>query len=227
VITVDPRKGNGAEISGFNEPDRFVMGLLRTLADVIIVGAGTVRAAGAHEWTPRRVHRGYADAYAAWRRELGLAPQPTTVVVTATGEGPADHPAVSTADVPVVVVTTRQAADAVTRRLPTRIRIHASDRGDRVTANAIEAVLRDVRARVALCEGGPHLAGTLLDGGLVDELFLTLAPQVLGRGRDAERRLSLVAGTEFGLDEAPWARLMSVHRSVDHLFLRYGFKGDA
>src|SRR2546428_3309213 len=90
VITLDPRTGNGAEISGFNEPDRFVMGLLRTLADAVIVGAGTVRAAGGHEWTPRRVHPAYAEAYAAWRRKLGLAPQPTTVVVTATRDVPAD-----------------------------------------------------------------------------------------------------------------------------------------
>jgi riboflavin biosynthesis pyrimidine reductase len=102
--------------------------------------------------------------------------------------------------------------------------VHGSDDGDRVTAAAIDAVLRDIGARVALCEGGPHLAGTLVAGGLVDELYLTLAPQLLGRGENAARRLSMVAGTEFGLDDAPWARLVSVRRSLDHLFLRYGFK---
>src|SRR5262245_62122785 len=52
VVTVDPATGTGAEISGYHEPDRFVMGLLRSLADVIVVGAGTLRAAGSHTWTP-------------------------------------------------------------------------------------------------------------------------------------------------------------------------------
>ena len=40
----------GGEISGFYEPDRFVMGLLRALADVVLVGAGTMRAAQGHRW---------------------------------------------------------------------------------------------------------------------------------------------------------------------------------
>lgn len=47
----------GGEISGFFAADRFVMGLLRAMADVVLVGAGTVRAAPTHEWTPRHVHR--------------------------------------------------------------------------------------------------------------------------------------------------------------------------
>src|SRR6266542_3103540 len=90
VVTLDPDRGSGAEISGYSEPDRFVMGLLRTLADIIIVGAGTLRAAARHEWTPRHVNRGYAEAYREWRGQLGFAPQPTTVIVTASGNVPPD-----------------------------------------------------------------------------------------------------------------------------------------
>ena len=87
VVAFDTEGASGGgEISGFFEPDRFVMGLLRAMADVVLVGAGTVRAAPTHEWTARHVQRASADAFALWRRRLGITTaQPTTVVVTASG----------------------------------------------------------------------------------------------------------------------------------------------
>ena len=77
-----------------------------------------------------------------------------------------------------------------------------------------------IGARLVLCEGGPHLIGDLMGAGLVDELFLTMAPQVAGRDARAPR-LGFVAGRAFPLAEAPWADLVSVRRAADHLFLRY------
>ncbi len=65
VVTLDPAHGSGAEVSGFSEPDRFVMGLLRSLADAIVVGAGTMRAAANHTWTTGHVNRDFAKAYGA------------------------------------------------------------------------------------------------------------------------------------------------------------------
>src|SRR5438105_2375497 len=113
---------------------------------------------------------------------------------------------------PRSAVSTSGAAESVRRRLASRVRVHASDDGEHVTGSAIACVLGDLDARVALCEGGPHLAGTLAKHGLVDELFLTVAPQLLGRGTHADRRLSIISGVEFGLDDAPWARLMAVRK---------------
>ena len=66
AFDVDGSSGGG-EVSGFFDPDRFVMGLLRAMADVVLVGAGTVRAAPTHVWTPRRVHKRSAESFAAWR----------------------------------------------------------------------------------------------------------------------------------------------------------------
>ena len=71
-----------------------------------------------------------------------------------------------------------------------------------------------------LCEGGPHLIGDLLAAGVLDELFLTIAPQLAGRDK-AKPRLGLVEGTAFAISEAPWATIGSVRRSGEHLFLRY------
>jgi riboflavin biosynthesis pyrimidine reductase len=85
-------------------------------------------------------------------------------------------------------------------------------------------IVRAAGARLALCEGGPHLFGQLLQAHLIDELFLTLAPQVIGRDETA-RRLSLVEGVSFGArGEGRWASLASVRRAGDDLFLRYRFE---
>ena len=68
---------------------------------------------------------------------------------------------------------------------------------------AIVDVLRERGLDVVVCEGGPNLLGGLIGAGLVDELFLTVAPQVAGRSPDAPR-LALVEGLAFAIDDAPW-----------------------
>jgi riboflavin biosynthesis pyrimidine reductase len=225
IVALGPSEpsAGGGEISGFSESDRFMMALLRGLADVVIVGAGTVRAGGNHEWTPRRVAPALAESLAVWRSDLKLALQPTTVVVTARGDVDPAHPGLSAPDVPVIVVTTRAGAARLARlALPPNMRVEIAGDDGQVPAHAVLDIVRGTGARLALCEGGPHLFGELLRAGLIDELFLTVAPQVIGRD-DTARRLSLVEGVSFG---APgrWAALASVRRAGDDLFLRYRFE---
>jgi riboflavin biosynthesis pyrimidine reductase len=212
----------GGEVSGFYEPDRFVMGLLRSLADVVLVGAGTVRAAPKHEWTARHVHRRSAGAYAEFRRASGVtSTEPTTMVVTARGGLDPQHPGLSAADVPVVVVTSTAGAGRLgALRFGSHVTVEVAGDGDVVPAQDIVALAARVGARVVLCEGGPHVIGDLLAARLLDELFLTVAPQVAGRD-ETTTRLALVEGTAFSAGEAPWAALRSVHQASDHLFLRY------
>jgi riboflavin biosynthesis pyrimidine reductase len=81
---------------------------------------------------------------------------------------------------------------------------------------------REYGVRVALHEGGPRLLASFLAAGVLDELFLTLAPQLVGRAPGAER-LALVEGHAFAPGLAPWGHLLSVKRAGEHLFLRYGF----
>jgi len=59
----------------------------------------------------------------------------------------------------------------------------------------------------------------------VDELFLTLAPQVAGRDGASERP-GLAAGWRFLPDDPRWGRLVSVKRGGSHLFLRYALGGE-
>jgi len=71
-----------------------------------------------------------------------------------------------------------------------------------------------------LFEGGPTLFGQFLAVDVVDELFLTLSPQIAGRSAGTIRP-GLVQGMEFMPDCAPWLRLLSVKQRAEHLYLRY------
>lgn len=224
VVAFEGDRGSGAEVSGYNEPDRFVMGLLRALADVVIVGAGTVRASGGHEWTPRRVNAAYGNSYEAWRAALGLRPQPTTVVVSARGDLSPAHRAFANVDVPVLVVTTDLGKRRLGGSLPEHVRIAAVSDGGHVAPEAVLGAVEAEGAALALCEGGPHLMADFVGANLIDELFLTLAPQLLGRSND-ERRPGFINGLAFPIEGGAWTTLRSVHRAVDHLFLRYAITG--
>jgi riboflavin biosynthesis pyrimidine reductase len=226
VVALGPSEpaAGGGEISGFSEADRFMMALLRGLADVVIVGAGTVRVGTRHRWTAGHVQPALAADFAAWRSELGLSAQPTTIVVTASGNLDPTHPGLSAPDVPVIVATTPAGAERLTARpLPPNMKVEAVGSGDRIPAGTILELVRRTGARLALCEGGPHLFGELLRARLIDELFLTVAPQVIGRDQSAHR-LALVEGTSFGEGHGRWSKLLAVRRAGDDLFLRYRFE---
>ncbi len=216
----------GGDVSGFNASDRFVMGLLRALTDVVIVGAGTARATGGSAWTPASVHPAAADAYRSLRLRLGLAAEPTALILTATGNLDPGHPAFRRPDLPVVVAAPAPTAEVLRSRfsrLAPHVRVESlgPDAGSS-PADAVRLAAR-LGARVVLTEGGPHLLASFLGARLVDDLFLTVAPQLAGRGRD-DPRLSLVEGAS--LWPAAWTRLVSARRAESHLFLRYRFSGE-
>jgi len=225
VVALGPTEpsAGGGEISGFSDADRFMMALLRALADVVIIGAGTLRVGSHHEWTPRHVQPAFAEAFAAWRSELWLTPQPATVVVTASGNVNATHPGLNAPDVPVILATTRTGAERLSA-LPfgPNVRIVPVADEQYVPAGGLLELVRSTGARVALCEGGPHLFAEMLRARLIDELFLTLAPQAIGRN-SASHRLGLVEGASFVDSHGRWATLEGVRHAGDDLFLRYRF----
>jgi riboflavin biosynthesis pyrimidine reductase len=209
VSYATPEAAGGGEISGFFGPDRFVMGLLRAHADAVLVGAGTVRASPRERWTPDDIYPDAATEFAALRSRAGLAPQPTTVVVTGSGRLDPDHPGLADPTIPVIV-----AGGAIDQP-----RGHV----ETLRATSVERIVGELGRRgmrLVLCEGGPHLLGRLLEAELVDELFLTLAPQLAGR-TELVARLALVEVVAFGVTDAPWWDLVAISRVDHHLFLRY------
>jgi riboflavin biosynthesis pyrimidine reductase len=219
----EPNSGGG-EISGFSEADRYMMALLRGLADVVVIGAGTMRVGRRQVWTAAHVQPALADAFAAWRAEQWLTNNPTLIVVSASGNLDPAHAGLNAPDVPVIVATTRAGAEHLAH-LPLGPNVSVAAVGDEnhVPAGALLEVIRGTGARLALCEGGPHLFGEILRARLVDELFLTVAPQVAGRD-GTTHRLGLVEGTIFGEGRGRWATLSAVRRAGDDLFLRYRFE---
>lgn len=214
-----PEQAGGGEISGFFEPDRFVMGLLRAVSDVVLVGAGTVRAAPDEAWTPGFIGPDWGNEFAALRRRLGLAPQPITAVVTGSGDIDLTHPGLADPAVDVVLITSDAgAATLAGQPVPRNVTIRST--GGHVDAHEIVRTLAITGAELIVCEGGPRLFGQVLAARLVDELFLTLAPQLAGRS-EATPRLGLVEGTAFDVARAPWARLADLRRAGNHVFARY------
>jgi riboflavin biosynthesis pyrimidine reductase len=223
VVSFDPAAGQGGgAVSGYFEPDRFVMGLLRSVADAVMVGAGTMRSDKTGRWVAASVHPASAEDTARVRSDLSLAPNPTTVVVTASGRIPADHPGLSDPKIPAVVATT-DAGRANLGDLAPHVEV-VSTAAESVDAAWLLGVFAERGAQLVLCEGGPHLIGSLAGARLIDELFLTVSPQLAGRD-EASRRLALVEDHVFGVEDAPWAHLADVRVAGNHMFTRYRFGG--
>jgi len=221
-------QAGGGEISGFNHHDHMVMGILRAVADAVIVGAGTLRASPQHLWIAEVTYRPLAEVYRRWRNNLGKTEPPLNVIVTAHGELDFSLPVFQSGAVPVLIVTTANGERRIrARRLPAWIQIEAVTDADLLSARSIlQAVSRARHCEVILTEGGPHLIGDFFAEKSLDELFLTLAPQIAGRDHSSERP-GLVTGRIFAPEQALWGKLISIKRGGDYLFLRYAFEAAA
>ncbi len=215
----------GGDISGFNLHDQLVMGLLRAVADAVIVGAGTLRASPQILWIAEQTYRPLADVYRSFRAALGKPQPPLNVIVTARGEIDLSLPVFQSGLVPVLIVTTAEGARQIRSQHPSStIQIEAIETAGSLSVRSILEVVSRVRpCEVILTEGGPRLMGDFLAEKQLDELFLTLAPQIAGRD-DATERPGLVAGKIFAPQQAVWGTLKSIKQGGSHLFLRYSFE---
>ncbi len=217
------------EISGYNRHDRAVMGLLRAAADVIVVGAGTLRSVPGHIWTAGHIYRSLEAAYGELRRAAHKAEPPLNVLVTARGEVDPSLPVFRSDEVQVLIVTGEAGRLRLKERgLPQNVQVAVAG-GAAIEAQAILEAIGRLRAGrpggnadIILVEGGPHLLGSFCAQQRLDELFLTLAPQIAGRDGGVERP-GIVAGALLAPEHPLWGRLIGIKREGSHLFLRYAF----
>jgi riboflavin biosynthesis pyrimidine reductase len=214
VSTVDGRAsigGRSAPLSG--RADRELFHGLRLACDAVLVGAATVRMERygriIREPSRRRL-----------RREHGLGEEPLACVVSAGLALPADLPLLAEPEARVVIVTASAASLPATAAQVDYVRAERAGRLD------LSAALGELRARfgvqILLCEGGPHLSSELLGAGLVDELFLSLAPTLAGGEATEGAGLRILAGPEL---EPPRAlELVGALERDSHLFLRYAVR---
>jgi riboflavin biosynthesis pyrimidine reductase len=215
----------GGDISGFNAQDRMVMGLLRAVADVVIVGSGTLAADSQQIWTPEAICPELASEYAHLRKALGGSGPPINVIASGSGSLNLRLPVFSSGRVPVVIITTTAGAKRLARqRIPAGVEIRAIGRsGAEIAASAICSEVCRVRGvKRVLVEGGPRLLADFYKQGLVSEQFLTLAPQIAGRV-EGDGRPGMVMGKVFAPRNPLWGKLIDVRQGGTLLFLRYSF----
>ncbi len=210
---------SNALISGGSEADRFVMALLRALADVVVVGSGTLHASPTGTWTPAGAHAASEALFAELRRQRGRPERPELAILSGSGALDAGHPALAAG---AVVLTSTAGAARLQNRVPPRVALislgSAATFAPRIALRALE----ERGHRLILFEAGPHTFGAFAAAGAIDELFLTVSP--LLTGGSASTRLSLVEGVEPSRDGLVHAELRSLRRAGDHLFLRYGLR---
>jgi len=218
----EPGHMSGVDVACFDAHDKWLMAMLRSRADAILMGDNTLRIEPDHVWTAEFLWPEDAEAFAEVRRAEGRAAAPLQVFLSLEGDVDVDAAAVfALPDAHVVLATTTRGA-ARARSLPaTAARLDVLELGDEsVDVRALlEALRADYGAATVLCEGGPRAYASLLATGCVDDEFLTLSPAVIGASPD-RRRPSLVEGVAFPAGAHPLSRPLSLHRVGDMLYLR-------
>jgi riboflavin biosynthesis pyrimidine reductase len=220
-------KSSGSAISDSNLADRFIMGLLRASVDAVMVGAGTLLDAGANAlWTPEYVYPDAKGLYADYRVKALHKPEyPLLVIVSGSGQLALERAIFHTPAMRTLVVTTPAGSDELTRRGAAKlssveVRALNSNSGSIDPLAILELLQAQFGVSTLLHEGGPTLFGQFLAAEAVDELFLTLSPQIAGRKGDSARP-AIVQGVEFVPDSAPRLQMLSAKANAAFLYLRY------
>ncbi|MDZ7673864.1 MAG: pyrimidine reductase family protein [Acidimicrobiales bacterium] len=207
VAGIDGSTAVGGRVGELSSPtDRQLFLDLRSVADIVLVGAETARR---ERYGPVRLDERRRDH----RQRQGRPPLPRLALVSRSLElDDASRALTGDPDNPGMVVTCTAS--------PTDRRAGLADGvetvlagGEQVEPDLALAQLRAQGVEVVLCEGGPALLGALLTAGTVDELCITLAPVI---GGDPLPLAVLPAATT-----PRRARLAHVLEADDQLFLRY------
>jgi riboflavin biosynthesis pyrimidine reductase len=211
VASADGRATLAGRSGGLSsQADRELFHALRACSDAVLVGAGTVRAERygpiVREPDARRL-----------RAERGLPEESLACIVSAAlGLDPA-IPLLAEPGSRVVLLTQ---SDLELAGIAADVSYIRRERGGTLDLGAALSELHDrFGVRLLLCEGGPHLGRSLLAGGLLDELYLSVAPTLAGGDPAAGPALRIFAGEE--LDPAARLSLQGALADDSHLFLRY------
>ena len=204
--TLDGRSGTLSRSA-----DRALFHGLRTAVDAVLVGAGTVRVERYGRIIPDPARR-------ELRRRRGLSDEPLACIVSGRVELEEDIPLLREPSARVVILTGSEASLPGSAAHVEYVRTgHA---GHCELADAMTELGQRYGVQRVLCEGGPHLAWQLLAAGLLDELFLTVAPMLAGGEPSSGEALRIFAGG--ALEPPRELELLGALSSGSELFLRYG-----
>jgi 5-amino-6-(5-phosphoribosylamino)uracil reductase len=178
---------------------------LRQQVDAVLVGTGTLRI--------ERYGRLVRDPDARQRRaQRGIRAEPLACVVTRSGDVPTDIPLFAEPESEIVVFSP---TEIELGECSADVEVVLLDPGQLTFVTVLRRLYEDHGVRSLLCEGGPTLFGALLQEGVADELFLTLAPKLTGGGRGP----TITSGPE--LSEPAELTLVWVLERSGSLYLRY------
>ncbi len=208
---------NSGKAGSIGSPvDRLIMRSLRSRVDAVMIGASTLRAEKLNLSVPEDLTR--------TRVSQGRKPQPLAVLVSASGDLPLEENLLGPSRENRLVFT----IPGIPGERLAALSHLASVETPPAKGASIDhrAALNVLKARhgvaVLLVEGGPSLNYSLVRRGLVDEIFLTLAPKLTaGLGPAFPGILhgpALPSKTDFSTD------LLSIYSSHSELFLRYHLK---
>jgi 2,5-diamino-6-(ribosylamino)-4(3H)-pyrimidinone 5'-phosphate reductase len=190
--------------------DRKNMDLLRARADAILVGAGTIRADN-----PTLCLR--CPGMREYRNSLGKPKGPMKVLVTAGAGIGTDYRFFSEDDGgDIIVATTEEVPENMLAPFRGKAEVLKIGQG-KVDLPRLLGELKRRGVEKLLAEGGGETNWRLIDDDLVDELFITIAPSLLG-GRDAP---TVVEGAGVSMERQIRLRLLDMRREGDEIYCRY------
>jgi len=190
--------------------DRDSMDRLRAESDAILVGARSIRADNPFLHVRSEEMR-------AHRRSLGKPDSLLRIAVTASLDlGRESRFFDDTFGSDRIIATLEQAPRERLAGVESRAEIWKFD-SDRVDLRLLLQRLKQRGVERLLAEGGGELNWALLEHDLVDELYVTIAPTLLG-GREAP---TLLEGAGLAMADQRRLRLVDLHREGDELYLRY------
>jgi riboflavin biosynthesis pyrimidine reductase len=207
VASADGAAALDGRSGGLGGPaDRMVFNILRSICDVILVGAGTARA---ERYKPVSESRVWAELRA------GRSPLPPIAIVTRSLDLSDCQPLLSAlpAHARTLVITTAEAAGRAPAAWTHEVRTVVAGETHVDMGQAVAALV-SLGFREILTEGGPHLLGHLTRAGLLDELCLTTSP-VIAAGRASR----IVADADPAGHPAAGLKLDLVHVLADAGFL--------
>jgi 2,5-diamino-6-(ribosylamino)-4(3H)-pyrimidinone 5'-phosphate reductase len=215
VSSLDGKAASDGKASQIgSSTDRTLMRTLRAHVDAVMVGSGTLRAEKLRMDVPENLSRK--------RESRGLKPQPLAIIATTSGDVPLEENLLgSSPDNLLILVppTVPQSRLVALSRLASVEILSKEIRDAHLDpTNALEVLKKRHVVDLLLVEGGPTFNHALISAGLVDELFLTMAPKLLG-GENPET-LNILEGRPLS-QKTKQPKLISIHLSGNELFLRY------
>jgi 5-amino-6-(5-phosphoribosylamino)uracil reductase len=209
IASADGRATFRGKSGALGDPaDRVLFHGLRQQVDAVFAGTRTLMI--------ERYGRMIRDPEARLRRELrDRTPEPLAVVVSRSGEVPFDIPLF---DEPEARVALFCCVPVDVSEATAQVDLVELDPGELTMTTVMRHLRSDFGIRSLLCEGGPTVFGSLLDERLVDELFLTLAPKLVGGGPSP----TISNGPE--LMELQPMELVWALENDGALYLRYGLR---